>query len=449
MNEASRCDRIALMHTGKVLVTDSPAAVVASRGAQTLEQAFIECLKEAEGKNSESSDATTPPARVVRAPRTATRHARFSAARAYSYLLREALELKRDPVRATLALLGTALLMLIIGFGISLDVENLSYAVLDEDQTLLSQNYALNLSGSRYFIEKPPITDLENLDQRMRNGELALAIEIPPGFARDVQRGKVVQIGAWVDGAMPTRAETVRGYLLATHQLWLEDVATHRLGVSLAAASSIETRYRYNPDVLSRPAMVPAVIPLLLMMIPAMLTALSVVREKELGSIINLYVTPVTRSEFMLGKQLPYIALAMFNFLLMTAMAVVIFGVPVKGSFGTLALAALIFSFCSTGVGLLASTFTRSQIAALFVTMIASIVPCVQFAGLLNPVASLEGVGAAIGHAYPATHFLIISRGVFNKALGMADLGASFWPLLVAAPLIMGSAILLLKKQEA
>jgi ribosome-dependent ATPase len=282
----------------------------------------------------------------------------------------------------------------------------------------------------------------------MRNGELSLAIEIPAGFARDIARGTPVQIGAWVDGAMPTRAETVRGYVMAMHQMWLVDMAKYRLGIDLAAASTLETRYRYNPDVKSLPAMVPAVIPMLLMMIPAMLAALSVVREKELGSIINLYVTPVTRSEFLLGKQLPYIVLAMVNFLLLTVLAVTVFGVPVKGSFATLMLAAFIFVICSTGFGLLASTFTKSQIAALFVTMIGTIIPCVQFAGLLNPVSSLEGAGAFIGRIYPATHFLIISRGVFGKALGLATLAPSFWPMLVAIPVILGLAIVLLKKQE-
>jgi ribosome-dependent ATPase len=187
---------------------------------------------------------------------------------------------------------------------------------------------------------------------------------------------------------------------------------------------------------------------MLLMMIPAMLTALSVVREKELGSIINLYVTPVTRSEFLLGKQLPYIVLAMLNFLLLTVLAVTFFGVPVKGSFLTLALAALIFVIVSTGFGLLVSTFTRSQIAAIFMTIIGTIIPCVQFAGLLNPVSSLEGLGAFIGRIYPATHFLTISRGVFSKALDITSLGASFWPLLAAVPVILGLAIVLLKKQE-
>jgi ribosome-dependent ATPase len=247
---------------------------------------------------------------------------------------------------------------------------------------------------------------------------------------------------------MPTRSETVRCYVNGLHQLWLALIATHLLWQRLAMPARIETRYRYNPDVKSLPAMVPAIIPLLLMMIPAMLTALSVVREKELGSILNLYVTPVSRTEFLLGKQLPYLLLGMLNFAMLTLLAVTVFGVPVKGSLLTLTLAALVFVICSTGFGLLASTFTNSQIAALFVTMIGTIIPCVQFAGLLNPVSSLEGMGALIGQVYPATHFLTISRGVFSKALALDDLASSFWPLVVAAPVILGLSVLLLKKQE-
>ncbi|MGN6661124.1 MAG: ABC transporter ATP-binding protein/permease, partial [Achromobacter mucicolens] len=118
------------------------------------------------------------------------------------------------------------------------------------------------------------------------------------------------------------------------------------------------------------------------------------------------------------------------------------------GSFGTLLLAALIYNVVATAIGLLASTFTRSQIAALFFTMIGTLVPAVQFAGLLNPVSSLEGAGRLIGQVYPATHMLIISRGVFSKALGLHDLYASFWPLLISIPIILGASALLLKKQE-
>jgi ribosome-dependent ATPase len=447
MNEAERCDRISLMHEGAVLVSDTPQGIVRQRDAQTLEQAFIAYLKHADPAEAEAVAAPTAPDDPSAPP--PGRRRGFSFSRAFSYSRREALELRHDPVRLAMALFGSLILMLIMGYGITMDVNDLSYAVLDRDQTTLSQNYTLNLSGSRYFVERPPITDYADLDRRMRSGELSLAVEMPPGFARDVARGTPVQIGAWMDGAMPQRAETVQGYVQGMHQSWLVETARTRFGQDLSTgAATIETRFRYNPDVKSLPAMVPTVIPILLLMIPAMLTALSVVREKELGSIINLYVTPVTRSEFLIGKQLPYIVLAMLNFLLMTLLAVTLFDVPVKGSFMALLLATLIFVGFSTGFGLFASTFTRSQIAAMFFAMIGSMLPAIQFAGMINPVSSLEGVGRMIGEIYPATHYITISRGVFNKALGFADLQAAFAPMVLAALVILGLSIALLKKQE-
>ena len=453
MNEAERCDRMSMMHAGKVLDSDVPARLVEKRGAKTLEEAFIGYLVEAEGGTAApasqpgAADHEEQPS-AAPAEHGGHRSGGFSLQRMFSYLWRETLELQRDPVRATLALGGSLLLMFVIGFGITMDVEDLSYAVLDRDQTTLSQNYTLNLAGSRYFTEHAPIVDYDDLDRRMRNGELSLAIEIPPGFSRDVLRGQNVQIGAWIDGAMPQRAETVQGYVQGMHQHWLQIQASERGGASMAGNTNVETRFRYNPDVKSLPAMVPAVIPLLLLMLPAMLTALAVVREKETGSITNLYVTPVTRIEFLLGKQLPYVGLAMVNFLLMSLLAVTIFGVPVKGSFFTLALAALIFSFAATGMGLLASAVTRSQIAAMFFAMIGTLIPATQFAGLIDPVSSLEGSSKFIGEIYPATHMISISRGVFSKALGLADLTGPLWSMLISVPVILGVAVLLLKKQE-
>ncbi|HBV5927621.1 TPA: ribosome-associated ATPase/putative transporter RbbA, partial [Klebsiella pneumoniae] len=341
MNEAERCDRISLMHAGKVLASDTPQALVEQRGSNSLEEAFIAWLKEAQPSSPVPEEPTSAVASYSR--HTTPRQA-FSLRRLFSYSRREALELRRDPVRSTLALLGTVILMFIMGYGISMDVEDLRFAVLDRDQTLSSQGWSQNLAGSRYFIEQAPLHSYDELDRRMRDGELAVAIEIPPNFGRDIARGTPVQIGVWVDGAMPNRAETVRGYVQAMHLAWLQEMAgrqsSPRRDTSLI---SIETRYRYNPDVKSLPAIVPAVIPLLLMMIPAMLSALSVVREKELGSIINLYVTPTTRSEFLLGKQLPYIVLGMFNFFLLCALSVFVFGVAHKGSFLTLTLAALLY----------------------------------------------------------------------------------------------------------
>ena len=152
---------------------------------------------------------------------------------------------------------------------------------------------------------------------------------------------------------------------------------------------------------------------------------------------------------FGIGVGSSNIGLAMANFFLLTALAVTVFGVPLKGSFGTLTLTALVYVACATGFGLLASTFTHSQIAAMFVTIIGTLIPTVQYAGLLNPVSSLEGVGAFIGQIFPATYFLTVSRGVFSKALDLPGLWPSFWPLLVMAPAILGLAIVLLKKQES
>ncbi len=293
------------------------------------------------------------------------------------------------------------------------------------------------------------LASYDELDRRMRSGELAVAIEIPPNFGRDIARGTPAQIGVWVDGAMPSRAETVKGYVQAMHQSWLQEAASRQPNpVKQVGLLNIETRYRYNPDVKSLPAIVPAVIPLLLMMIPSMLSALSVVREKELGSMINLYVTPTTRSEFLLGKQLPYIALGMLNFLLLCALSVFVFGVPLKGSFLTLTLAALLYVIIATGLGLLISTFMKSQIAAIFGTSIITLIPATQFSGMIDPVASLEGPGRWIGEIYPTSHFLTIARGTFSKALDLSDLWPLFMPLLIAVPVVMGLSILLLKKQE-
>ncbi|EMY3239462.1 ribosome-associated ATPase/putative transporter RbbA [Escherichia coli] len=443
MNEAERCDRISLMHAGKVLASGTPQELVEKRGAASLEEAFIAYLQEAAGQ---SNEAEAPP--VVHDATHAPRQG-FSLRRLFSYSRREALELRRDPVRSTLALMGTVILMLIMGYGISMDVENLRFAVLDRDQTVSSQAWTLNLSGSRYFIEQPPLTSYDELDRRMRAGDITVAIEIPPNFGRDIARGTPVELGVWIDGAMPSRAETVKGYVQAMHQSWLQDVASRQsTPSSQSGLMNIETRYRYNPDVKSLPAIVPAVIPLLLMMIPSMLSALSVVREKELGSIINLYVTPTTRSEFLLGKQLPYIALGMLNFFLLCGLSVFVFGVPHKGSFLTLTLAALLYIIIATGMGLLISTFMKSQIAAIFGTAIITLIPATQFSGMIDPVASLEGPGRWIGEVYPTSHFLTIARGTFSKALDLTDLWQLFIPLLIAIPLVMGLSILLLKKQE-
>jgi ribosome-dependent ATPase len=248
---------------------------------------------------------------------------------------------------------------------------------------------------------------------------------------------------------MPQRAETVLGYVQSMHYLYLINLSTHRLGVNATQIFNLETRFQYNPNVASVTAMVPAVIPLLLIFIPAILTALGVVREKELGSILNLYVTPVTKMEFLIGKQLPYIAVGIANFVLMTILALFLFKVQISGNFIALATGALLYVICATGLGLLMSTFMDSQIAAIFGTAIGTVLPALQFSGLLYPVSSLSGAGAVIGRLYPTTYFLTIARGAFSKGIGFSELSTSFFVLLAMIPVLTIFSILLLKKQGA
>lgn len=476
MNEAERCDRIAFMHEGNVLVADTPENIKRIKNKENLEAAFISYLEAATEENKNPCDKKPQgifpfnllPTRETRVasdqkrsephnpnarfplgpPREQCLNKKFSIKRMLSYSLRESLELIRDPLRASLALLGSLILMLIMTYGTNMDVEHLPFAVLDLDHSTVSRNYIDNIASSKYFTELPALSNYKQLDQRMRSGKLSLAIEIPYNFARDIKRGKQVNIGAWIDGAMPQRAEIERGYLYGAHQQWLKQTWPILTEQKQTPLFHIETRFRYNPDINSLPVIVPTMIPLLLMLITAMLTALSVVREKELGSIVNLYVTPIKKFEFFLGKIFPYVVLAMLNFTLLLLLSFFAFNVAVKGSLSCLLLATFIYVTISATMGFLISTFMRSQIAAIFATAILTLLPAMQFSGVLRPVASLQGLGAFIGKIYPTTHYLTISQGVFSKGLGFLALWLPLFYLLSVAPILFLLSILMLKKQE-
>ncbi|MBB3965864.1 ribosome-associated ATPase/putative transporter RbbA [Rhizobium metallidurans] len=458
MSEAERCDRISLMHAGKVLTSATPAALIKASGSTNLEQAFVYYLEAAisgeDGRNTAGAEGV----KTLRQPDRSSRGATDEAARAtsgslstrrlLSYARRETLELRRDPIRAAFAFLGSILLLFVIGYGISTDVEDLPYAVLDYDQTTLSRDYTQQIAGSRFFSERPPISSPAERDRRMRSGELSLAIEIPLGFARDLSAGRDVRIGAWIDGAMPARAETAKGYVEGLHAYWLAEKARQLIGsTALKGIFELEPRFRYNPALKSLIAIVPAVIALVLLFIPTMLATLSVVREKEMGSIVNLYVTPVSRLEFLIGKQLPYVGLALMNTVTLMMFAVFVQGVPFTGSLVAFAAGALLYAFASTGLGLLISSFMNSQIAATFLATLATMMLAVEYSGMLDPISSMEGSAALIGSINPATHFVTIARGTFSKGLGLAELRDAYVPLLVAAPVLLGLSVLLLRKQ--
>ncbi len=449
MNEAERCDRMSMMHAGKVLAQGPPAQLVAERKAKNLEDAFIGYLEEAAEKSAavgatlESPQGEAPPSHAGEIP------SRFSIGRVWAFARREAVELQHDSVRLAFAVLGPIILMIVFGYGISLDVDHLPFAVLDSDGTPASRNYVDSFRGSYYFVENDPIPNYSELDRRLRNGELRIALEVPTGFQRDLERGRQPEVNAFLDAAQPFRAETARSYVESVHDQYQSQLRESKGLPPASKPIKVEARALYNQAFKSIYAMVPGDIMLLLILIPSMLTALSVVREKELGSIANFYAAPATRLEFLAGKQLPYIGIAVVQFATLVAVAILLFQVPLKGSWETLVLGGVIYVLASTGFGLLISVFAPTQTAAIFAAAIITILPAVQFSGMFVPVSSLTGGAWFAARIFPSTYFQAISVGTFTKALGFSSLWRNVVALAALALIYFVTSVTLLKKQEA
>jgi ribosome-dependent ATPase len=465
MNEADRCDRISLMHQGRVLAVGTPKTLVKERGCATLEDAFISYLEEAAGKGEktkqqgapQATDAERPTAGGATAqqtqPAASPASRRFDPRRLWAYGRLEAMQILRDPIRLAFAFLGPIILMLAFGYGITFDVENLNYAAFDQDRTPESRRLLESFSSSRYFSERPPINSVTELEQRMRSGELAVVVEIPSGFGRDLTRLQSPELAFWIDDAMPFRGETTKGYVTGLMLLYAQNLAVEQFGPDPPSnpyfnGINIENRFRYNQGFKSVFSMVPSVVVIILVLIPAIMASIAVVREKETGSIANFRSTPISKFEFLMGKQFPYVVVGMVSFFLLLMMAFIVFHVPVKGSFGALALGALVYVFSTCGFGQLVSTFTRTQVAAVFATTILAIIPTVNFSGLLVPVSSLTGQGRLIGLMFPAAWFQPISIGTFTKGLSYSGLGLNALVLALFAVSYLVAAQFILRKQE-
>jgi ribosome-dependent ATPase len=446
MNEAMRCDRVSLMHAGEVLACDTPQRLQEARGALDLEEAFVGYIADALGETG----AAREKGEVIHPQTTRGKTYPMSLSRLLAYSHRETLELLRDPVRLVFAFAGSILLMLIFGYGISPDIDDIRYAALDLDRTPESRQYLDSISGSRYFLEQPEARSHEELQARLKESDITCAIEIPSQFGRDIKRGRSPEVSVWIDGAFPFRAESIRGYVQGVHGNYLQGLMERQSGeVEAAGNVYIQPRYRYNPSFESINAMVPSIPAILLVMIPSILMAVSVVKEKELGSITNFYVTPSKRLEFLVGKQLPYIAVGMLCFMILTTFSVFLFDVPLKGNGWMLALGAFLYVFSTTGLGLFVSTFTSSQMAAVFATAITTMLPTIQFSGLLMPVSSLEGGAKVMGSLWPTTYYMHLSVGAFTKGLGVTELMPDIVALLIFVPVFTLLAAFSLKKQEA
>lgn len=450
MNEAERCDRISLMHAGKVLAVGAPQDLVRERGSHSIEEAFVGYLADAAGidltHKPERPEPVAPAAQAepVPAPR------RFDLTRLWAYARRETIELLRDPIRMAFAFVGPIILMAAFGYGITFDIDNLQLAALDQDNTPESRQFLEAFEGSRYFSVQPPIRSATEADARLRGGNAQVVIEIPSGFGRDLRNGRQPEVDATVDGAMTFRGETARNYVIGVVRQEGQRIAERRPGAAMAwSDDNIETRFRYNQAFLSINAIVPGVFMLMLCLIPAIMSAIAVVREKETGSIANFRSTPITKLEFLLGKQLPYIGIAMVNFAFLFLMAIFLFGVPLKGPFATLLLGTIVYVVSTTGFGQLISSFTKTQVAAVFATAILSIVPAVNFSGLFAPVSSLSGTAKVLGLSFPSAWYQPITVGVFTKALGFAQMWPNVVAIVVIALAYLLLSLVLLRKQEA
>jgi len=284
MNEAERCDRISLMNAGKVLAVGTAKELTERRGMERFEDAFIAYLEDAGGRESKPSETAPSPEPTWPAASRASVSSRFDLRRLWAYARRETMEILRDPIRLTFAIAGPLILMVTIGYGISFDVEHLAYAVFDQDQTTQSRELLENFAGSRYFTEHPDIVGQSELEHRLKSGELKVALEIPPNFGKDLVADKQPEISVWLDGAMPFRAETASGYVSGLGMTYLTDQAARGHITNLQPMPvNVEERFRYNQAFKSIYQTVPATIMLVLILIPAMMTAVGVAARRRPG----------------------------------------------------------------------------------------------------------------------------------------------------------------------
>ena len=417
-----------------------------------LDDRHSEFSDDLQGKDKGSSETQNgvrePSSHTLRDnPNTDTFKYRFSMI--WTFARREAKELLRDKIRLFFAVFGPLIIMASVSWGISFDVRNLKFAVYDRDQTAASRELVEYFDGSRYFLQQPPIQSEAEIDTVLKSSGAILVIDIPSGFGRDLARGLKPEVGFYVDGSMPFNATNIRGYIGSLITAYTKDrIAESGLPVSLKAPAGIEPRFMYNQDFDSINAIAPGVMMLVLMMIPAMMSAVGVVREREIGSIANFYASPAAVAQYLIGKQLPYIAVGMVNFAAMMLMIIYLFGVPLKGSFTGLAVGTLLMVSATTALGLLISCFVRSQLAAIFATAIITMIPAQTYSGFLYPLSTMEGGALIIGKTFPSSWYYTVSVGSFTKGLHTADLLHEYAAIAAFAATSLILACVLLKKQE-
>ncbi|HDR1025415.1 ribosome-associated ATPase/putative transporter RbbA [Pasteurella multocida] len=450
MNEALRCDRISLMHRGKVLAVGTPESLCQQRQTDNLEEAFIAFLADYPETEVPATASQAPSSVVAPSHNQDMTHSSslwlwFNSI--WTFARRESKEILRDHIRLIFIILGPIILLFAGSWGLSFDTNSQNFAVLDQDQSAESRQLIEAFEQSAYFNAIAPLNVRSDLATLLKTGQARLLIEIPHHFGRDLLQQRQPEIAFYIDGSMPFTGENIVSYIQQILRQYQTQLYQQQ-GIDLPQLAQLEVRFMYNQTFRSVNAISPGLIMVTLMLIPSMMTALAVVREKEIGSITNLYGSPASVLQYVLGKQLPYVFLALTSYFLLVAMTVWIIGVDITGSFWAMTLGALCLILSATAFGLLVSAFVKSQVAAIFATAIISIVPTINFSGLLYPRSTITGLGYWMGVSFPTSWYHLISLGAFTKGLGMKSFLHLYLILLLFFAVYLGLTCFLLKKQE-
>jgi ABC-2 type transport system permease protein len=354
---------------------------------------------------------------------------------------KELRELWRDPLSLGLALVLPVVLLFLFTYGLNLDVRQVRLGVYDLDRSASSRDYLASLIASGDFRVVGDATGPADLSDWLDRGDIDLALIVPPDFQRNLLAGAPAPLQVLVDGSDPIQARAALVQLDAAAGFYSERLARGMPGHGDGAVPVVrpEPRVWFNPELKSVNYIVPGLFSFILMALPPLLSTLAIVRERERGSIQQILVAPISPAAFIVGKAVPYGLLAFVEMLLVLAIGLLWFRVPFRGSLPLFLLAAVVYVFCTVGLGLLISTVTRSQVVAMVLALVVTIMPTFLFSGFLFPVYSMPVRYQWLSTFFPARHFTEIARGLALKAAGPAEL----WPHWLALVLFAAAVLAL------
>lgn len=372
---------------------------------------------------------------------------------------KEAREIVRDRIYFALAFLLPVILMLVFGYGLTQEVENVPLAIVDHDRSAQSRDFAHRFIESRYFDFKGYVDSVDAAEPLLLDGDVRVVIVLPTHFQERLASGLPVDIQTLLDGTFTYRLRTVDGYVQAISQAISAELKTHylvaRAGLSSERAQTalqplrVETRYLYNQELKEIWSIAPALVMFVLTLTSPLLMALSVVREKETGTIYNIYASTITRGEYLCGKLLPNVTVSFLNGTVLVAIAVWYFGAPLKGSVFFLLAAMVLYVIWANSLGLLISVMVRTQMAAILVTVILIMVFVMQYSGMMIPVSSMASTNYVIAHLIAPMYFNDVVTHTFLKGGGLAASWREFVALGAFAAVFIMLGYLLFRKRSA